>query len=443
MTPRIAAYETLLRLEKEKQYSNIAVNHTIQKYNFEKQDREFYSQLVYGVVEKKLTLDYLVKQYTEKSPKRLDLSVLIILRLSFYQLFFLDRVPQSAAVSEGVKLAARFASRTKNYVNAILRKACREEPIYPSEGEVSRAEALSVKYSVNEDIVSLLLEQYPNQVDDILKGYNTIPTLALQVVSSHYTPQSFIAATDLSASTVPPLPFAVKFAKKKAISDIPQLESGHVFVQDIASQLTTLVLAPSADHFVIDVCSCPGGKTFSAYNWMLSRTPNTPLQGHILSCDIHESKLSLVENGAKKLGFTQIQTLCHDASEPLLEYIAKADRVICDVPCSGLGVINKKPEIRYKDIEEIHAISKIQYKILETSARYLKKGGVLVYSTCTLNREENEDVVREFLRNNTEYSFSDFEINGESFAYRSDRGCLTLLPNEIHDGFFIAKIIKT
>lgn len=443
MTPRIAAYETLLRCEKESQYSNIAINHAIQKYHFDKQDRDFYTRLVYGVIEKRLTLDYLVKQYTEKSLSRLDLSVVIILRITFYQLFFLDRIPQSAAVSEGVKLASRFASRAKGYVNAILRKACREAPSYPEEPRFSQSYVLSIRYSINEDIVKLLINQYPDQVDEILDHFTLIPTTSLQVSSSFSSPCNFIEQYQLNAIAVDPLPFAVKLQENIPVSDMEFLSNDHAFVQDLASQLTTYVLDPQPDDFIMDLCACPGGKTLSAANLMRSRQKNEASSGKLLACDLHESKLPLIQNSANRLGFHNIQTLCHDATIPLSQYREAADRIICDVPCSGLGVINKKPEIRYKSITEIQNITKIQSKIIDTAATYLKRGGTLLYSTCTLNHKENEEIVKEFLEKHPDFVPLDFEIRGTHFSYSSKNGRLTLLPNEWHDGFFMAKLIKT
>lgn len=443
MNARNAAYDTLLKLEKEKQYSNIAVNHAILRYDFDKLERAFYTQLVYGVIEKRITLDYLVTQYTEKSPKRLDLSVLILLRLSLYQIFFLDSVPESAAVSEGVKLAARYASRAKGYINAILRKACREAPIYPEEPHFPKSYVLSVRYSVSEEIVKLLLEQYAESCEGILNAYNSIPTITLQVNSAFGTAERFIEAYQLDAQTVPPLPFAVKFRSSVSVSDMPFLQNGEAFVQDTASQFTSLILDPQPNDHIIDVCACPGGKTFSCANLMRSRAMNTDFSGRIISCDLHESKLSLVQSGAKRLSFDFIETVCHDATQTVDKWIDSADRIICDAPCSGLGVINKKPEIRYKDISEIRSIPEIQYQILETSSQYLKHGGTLLYSTCTLNRRENEDIVERFLKNHPEFSYEDFAIESSIFSYCSQKGCLTLLPNEWHDGFFIAKLKRT
>lgn len=438
MTARLAAYETLLLCEKEKQFSNIAVSNGIKKHRFDDRERDFYTQLVYGVIEKRITLDYLIQQYTQKSVKRLDTPVVLILRLAIYQIQFLDKVPNSAAVSEAVKMAARFASRAKGYINAILRRIAESDIVYPDRSDW--VEYASVFYSVNADICALLREQYGDFADEILAAYNRIPRLTLQVNCSLHTPKTFIDAYRLNAMVVPPFPFAVRMSEKVSVSSQSFLKNGDAFVQDLASQLTSLVLDPMPGMTVVDVCSCPGGKSFSAANMMLSRRQTQEPIGNIISCDLHESKLSLVENGAKRLGFDMIQTLCHDATTPLQELKNAAQRVICDVPCSGLGVISKKPEIRYKDISEVCALPELQYQILESSATYLTADGILLYSTCTLNKKENEKVVNRFIQEHSDFETVDFSFVSEDFSFVSQNGCLTLFPNEWHDGFFLAKI---
>ena len=441
MTERLAAYETLLLCEKEKQFSNIALANGIKKYGFEGRERDFYTQLVYGVIERQITLDYVIQQYTGKSVKRLDKPVVNILRLAIYQIKFLDKIPNSAAVSEAVKMASRFASRAKGYINAVLRRIAESEIVYPDVSDwVGYA---SVFYSVNRDICALLKEQYGDLADDILVAYNQIPRLTLQVNSRMHTPESFIEKYQLNATPVLPFPYAVRMRDKISVSTQPFLENGEAFVQDLASQLTTLVLDPVSDMTVVDVCSCPGGKSFSAANTMFARqNPNETLMGKIYSCDLHDSKLPLIEKGAKRLGFNVIQTICHDATTPLPELKNKAQRVICDVPCSGLGVISKKPEIRYKDIAEVDALPELQYRILCSSSEYLSEGGVLVYSTCTINKKENEEIVKRFVSENPLFEAVDFSFVSEELTFTSQDGCLTLLPNEWHDGFFVAKIQK-
>jgi len=443
MTPRAAAYETLIRCEKEKQYANLAINHIIQKLDLDKKERDFFTQLVYGVIEKKITLDYIVKQYTEKSPKRLDLPVLIILRLTFYQLFFLDRIPQSAAVSEGVNLASRYASRAKGYINAILRKACRETFSYPNDKNNALSYVLSVKYSVSEEIVSLLLTQYPDRIIQILEAISHTPYMTLQINTLRATPDIFLSNSHLNAQTLSIAPFAVRMKEHVSVSDMPFLKTGEAFVQDLASQLTTLLLTPGPDDTVVDVCACPGGKTFSAANFMCSqRQSEAEIKGSILSCDIHQSKLSLIQRGADRLGFSFIRTQCHDATIVMEDFRAKANCVICDVPCSGLGVIAKKPEIRYKPRHEIEQLPALQFEILKAAASYVKPGGTLVYSTCTINQNENYSVVERFLKDDPAFTIEKIPFPLDGLTYELHNDCLTLFPSDLHDGFFMAKLTK-
>lgn len=459
MTSRAAAYETLIRWEKERQFSNIAVNSGIVRYELSGKERDFYTRLVYGVIERKLTLDYLIEQYTEKSLGRLDRPVAMILRLSLYQIFYCDSVPDSAAVSEGVKLAARYASRAKGYTNAILRKVCRmkEEdgglPPLPSGDDLH---ALSICHSVSEAICALLQEQYPERIDAILDAYNHQPALYVQVNSSRMTPETFREQYCSDAERLNPLPYALRMPDGFSLAGVDFLDKGEAFVQDAASQLASYLLDPEPGMTVIDVCACPGGKSFSAANAMLgkrkaddgSRILNDLVRDHapdvlvgeILAFDLHESKLSLVEKGAEKLGYDFIRTGCHDARKILPKLEKTASRVICDVPCSGLGVIAKKPEIRYKDHEEIEALPAIQYDILKTASRYLLPGGTLIYSTCTINRKENEEVVERFLRENPDYTLSAFPVLPDWPNILFSEGMLTLLPGKISDGFFIARI---
>lgn len=438
MNPRVAAYETLLLCEKEKQFSNIAVNNGIKKYGLDGVERDFYTRLVYGVVEKQLTLDYIVQHYTGKSVKRLDRSVAVILRLSLYQIKFLDKIPDSAAVSEGVKLASRFASRAKGFINAVLRKACVESIVYPNTDD--KISYYSVLYSVNPDICRLLIDQYGDEAETILDGYQSNPNLCLQVNSIHHSTDSFLAAYPIKADKVSSLPFALKLKEKLPVSAMPFLSGNEAFVQDVASQLCSCVLNPEHNSIIIDVCACPGGKSFSAANFMHSNSVKSSekVTGHIYSFDLHASKLSLIQSGASRLGYSWITSDVQDATIGRPELTGVADRIICDVPCSGLGVIAKKPEIRYKDISEIEALPELQYRILCTSAKYLKDNGILVYSTCTVNKKENEAVVSRFLEQHPNYRAVDFTVGD----FSSQDGCLTLFPNSEHDGFFIAKIQK-
>ena len=323
----------------------------------------------------------------------------------------------------------------------MLRRIADSEIVYPNDSDW--VECASVFYSVNKDICALLKEQYGDLANEILAAYNRIPHLTLQVNSRVHSPQSFIEAYHLNATPVAPFPYAVRVLEKISVSSQAFLENGDAFVQDLASQLTSMVLDPIPGMTVVDVCSCPGGKSFSAANMMLDRQKKMELSspiGEIISCDLHDSKLPLVEKGAKRLSFDMVRTLCHDATKPLCELKNRADRVICDVPCSGLGVISKKAEIRYKDISEINALPELQYQILCSASEYLSENGVLVYSTCTVNKKENEAVVNRFVSEHLGFELVDFSFESDVLSFSSQNGCLTLLPNEWHDGFFIAKL---
>ena len=225
---------------------------------------------------------------------------------------------------------------------------------------------------------------------------------------------------------------SIRINKSINPENLPGFSEGEVFVQDRASHIATLALSPCAGETVIDVCACPGGKSFLSAILMNDR-------GRVISFDLHESKLSLIRDGAKRLGLTSIEAGQCDATSPRTELFGTADKVICDVPCSGLGVLGKKPDLRYKDQDSIDALPALQLDILRASVNYLKAGGEIIYSTCTLNPQENEEVVRAFLSMSEDFAPIDFTVGGIS----SEGGMLTLLPH-VHrtDGFFVAKLRK-
>lgn len=447
MNAREIAFHTLKLCEKERQFSNIAVTNAIERYCLAGQDRDLYTRLVYGVIEKRLSIDYLIQQYTGKPVRRLDVSVLVLLRLSLYQIYFCDKIPESAAVSESVKLAGRYASRAKGFVNGVLRQACRERKDLPA--CPATPEELSVRYSVDVDICRLLQEQYPDEYREILSSYEKTPLHCLNVNALFMSPAEFMEKTGLPLVPCEFSPTGVRLTRPVALSSAPFLEKGWAFVQDEASQLTALALDPAPGDVIIDVCACPGGKSFAAVNWVLSKHHENGavasfMPKAVYSMDCHVNKLSLVKSGALRLGYPVICTVGRDGRDPDPALLEKADRVICDVPCSGLGFIAKKPEIRYKDSADIQALPQLQYEILHASSGYVKSGGVLLYSTCTINRKENEEVMRRFLNEHTDFHAVDFCFrslkNGNELS--SQNGCMTLLPCDVHDGFFIAKTVR-
>ncbi len=430
MNVREAVYRSLIRIEKEKKYSSLELDSVISDMDLQGNDKAFFTALLYGVIERKITLDYIISVYSNRPLNRLDLATVVILRLGLYQLFFLDRVPISAAVNESVKLAARYSSRSKAFINSILRKAALEKEIPLPDKERDFLFYLSVKYSLPSSICSIWQHDYSEFGEDFLSFVNSSPFITLRVNTLKCTMEDVCKKFSNVSQKCSLAPSGVKLTSRVPISEL-ELENGKYFVQDEASQMAVEVLGAEKGETVIDVCACPGGKSFGAAIDMENC-------GRVYSLDIHKSKLSLISSGAKRLGIDIIIPREHDSSSAICELLGSADRVICDVPCSGLGVIAKKSDLRYKDLDDLASLSELQYKILCSSAGYLKEGGVLVYSTCTLHKAENEDIVNKFLSEHSGFSLAPFIVGKISC-----QGMLTLFPH-IHstDGFFIAKIVK-
>lgn len=430
MNVREAVYRSLIRIEKEKKYSSLELDSVISDMDLQGNDKAFFTTLLYGVIERKITLDYIISVYSNRPLNRLDLATVVILRLGLYQLFFLDRVPISAAVNESVKLAARYSSRSKGFINSILRKASLEKEIPLPDKERDFLFYLSVKYSLPSSICSIWQHDYSEFGEDFLSFVNSSPFITLRVNTLKCTMEDVCEKFSNVSQKCSLAPSGVKLTSRVPISEL-ELVKGDYFVQDEASQTAVEVLGAEKGETVIDVCACPGGKSFGAAIDMENC-------GRVYSLDIHKSKLSLISSGAKRLGIDIIIPREHDSSSAICELLGSADRVICDVPCSGLGVIAKKSDLRYKDLDDLASLSELQYKILCSSAGYLKEGGVLVYSTCTLHKAENEDIVNKFLSEHSGFSLAPFIVGKISC-----QGMLTLFPH-IHstDGFFIAKIVK-
>ncbi len=430
MNIRALALDLLDKTEKAKQYSNIAIDNAIKKNTLDAKDSSLLCVLVYGVIERKITLDYIIDSLSSIAPSKIEQSTRNILRLGLYQLIYLDRIPPHAAINESVELCNK---RSRGFVNALLRNYQRKssEIKFPVK-EKSPTKYLSVTYSFPTAICEKFTEIFGlEKAENILSAFCVEPSMTLRVNTLKTTRDEFIKAlTDkgITASAAPLSPCGVKVENASPAS--VGIDGGLCFVQDEASQLCVLALDAKAGDRVLDICACPGSKSFGAAIEMEN-------EGEIFSFDLHENKLSLVESGAERLGISIIKTSARDGrifDENLAEY---ADRIICDVPCSGFGVMSKKPEIRYKDPAESAGLPKIQYDILCNSSKYLKKGGVLVYSTCTLLPEENQLNVKKFIAEHPDFELCPFNA-GEISA---NDGMLTLNPYDHRtDGFFIAKL---
>ena len=430
MEPRRLAFDVLKKTEKSGQYSNIALDHALRGVEMSEADRGLFTVICMGVIERRLTLDYYIDKLADK-PDEIEPDTRILLRIGLYQLMFLDRVPQYAAINETVSLSPK---KTRGFVNAILRSYQRKGDKIELPSKERGVEAyVSVKHSFPIEFCKRFIEIFGlERTEAIFEKFNGAPPMTLRINTLKISRDDYAQMLEQSGVSYEYTQYAPNGIKVNggAYTRLPGADEGLFFVQDEASQLCVEAVGAKEGDFLIDTCSCPGSKSFGC-------AINMKNTGRMLSCDLHKSKLSLVESGAKRLGIEIISTQERDGRcfDSTLE--GEADAVLCDAPCSGLGVVAKKPEIRYKDLSESDKLPKIQLDILENVSRYVKIGGTLVYSTCTLFEDENGGVIKEFLSKNK--SFEPVEFSFGDIC--SQDGMLTLTPDGNNtDGFFIAKM---
>lgn len=427
---REIALKVLYEVDKNEAYSNIALDEALNKVRKSSQkitnkDIGFISELVYGTISWQLTLDEIIKKYSTIKLKKMSTWILNILRMSMYQIVFLDKVPKSAAVNEGVNLAKRYGHRAStSFVNAILRKV--EKKDYEDMKKIKDdKERIAKTTSMPIWIVEKLLTQNTKQeVQKICEACNLRPKVYVRINQLKTDGQSLRQELTKDGIIVEEQQENKDFLwlqNAKQIERIKAFEEGKFTVQDEAAGLIARILNPKPGEKVLDACSSPGGKT----TYMAEMMQN---QGEIVAWDLHEHRIKLVEQTAKRLGISIIQTEVKDATKYQEVYQEKFDKILLDVPCLGLGVIKRKPDIKWKrKKEEIEEISKIQKEILQTCSGYLKVGGELVYSTCSILKEENEMVIEQFLK-----AHKNFKLEKNRQIY----------PNENTDGFFISKLKK-
>ena len=432
-SPRALALSLLLRSERDKLYSNVILDTAIRRSNLSDADRGLLTALVYGVLEKQLTLDYLIDALSDRPAAKLDDEVRILLRMGLYQLRFMDRIPAHAALNETVSLAPK---RARGFVNALLRRYTREsESIALPDRERDPLRYLSVAYSFPQPLCERFVGIFGfDRAEQVFAAIDRTPPLTLRVNTCRTSADELAARLSAAGASVSPAlhaPHALRLDGGNPTA-LPGFDTGDFFVQDEASQLCVEAIDAREGMTVLDICACPGSKSFGM-------AINMKNQGSLTAYDLHANKLSLIEKGAARLGLANISVAARDGRTFDLSLEGCADRVLCDVPCSGFGVLAKKPEIRYKDLSELSPLPDIQLAILENACRYVKSGGVLVYSTCTLFPEENEGNVARFLARHSEFSPCEFTVGDLT----SEGGMLTLTPDEHGtDGFFVAKFIK-
>ena len=432
---RQIAFEILLKIEKDKAYSNLAIDSAVKAFCPDSTDCAFISRLVYGVMERKITLDYVIGSCLTQPLNKLKKDVLVILRLGAYQLLFSDKIPVSAAVNESVKLAKNNkCNYSAGLVNAVLRKLSNRELVIPD--GLTAVQRISVTYSAPEELVKFLLHHYGEENTEafleaalkpkrIFIRVNTVKTTADELLKLLENEGVTVKRTDLEN--------ALQINVNKAVYELDAYKKGLFHVEDISSQLCIEALEVYEGCTLIDMCAAPGGKSFTAAECMKN-------SGTVYSCDIYEARTGLIKDGAKRLGLDCIKPVVNDASK-INEALPKADRVLCDVPCSGLGIIGKKPEIKYKKLDYIKELLPIQRQILETASSYVKDGGRLVYSTCSVNPNENRKICDAFLKAHPEFSTVKALPSVERAVDEGDYLTLMMHKNNC-DGFFIAVFVK-
>lgn len=426
---REAALLCIYDVEYNGAYSNMALKKSVNENKFSGRDAAFLTMLVYGIVKRKITLDYIIEKYSKIKLKKISKYILQILRLGIYQIYFADRIPDSAAVDECVKLAKRYGHRASaGFVNGVLRNAAKNKNIeYPE----NPPEYLSIKYSYPPDTAKRWIDEFGFEfAENIMSAQSEDAQVTLRV--NRLLSDCRRVMDELKNTGVQAEQCAEYFIRADGfdIAASKLYRDGIITAQDLSASYPVYALSPEPGEKVLDLCSAPGGKTTLCGEMM----KNT---GSITACDIHKHKTEIVEKNARRMKIDIISVREMDAEIFCEEFKEKFDKVLADVPCSGSGIIKRKPDIKYKS----DTVYDIQYRILENAAKYLKRGGRLVYSTCSIEKAENEDVTDRFLKENPGYEYDDIsEIFPEETI--KNKGCMTIYPTSGSDGFYICAIRK-
>lgn len=433
MGARETSFRALADCRRQGGWSNGVLKDMIRKDKLDGREAALATRLCYGVLQNRGRLDFYLKQLLKGKLRDLHPATRDILHLGLYQIYDLDRIPDSAAVNEAVVLAKKYAPQSQTgLVNGVLRNAVR------TKGTLLKPTSYEDKYSHPEELITLLKANVPKgTLESILIADNAAPETIIQVNTTKTDTLSLVKLLEASGVTAVPhswMPDCLVLSGTGNLENLPAFREGLFYVQDPASRLSVLcaTLPKEGGIRLLDCCSAPGGKSFAAAIAMNGK-------GTIYSRDVHPHKIALIENGAKRLGLTNIQAGVQDASQFLQEWEKAMDVVIVDAPCSGLGIIRKKPDIRYRDLETTKELPQLQKAILWNQANYVKNGGVLMYSTCTILKRENEEVVASFLAEHPDFSLEKLPLPGNFPGNES--GMLTLYPGAYDtDGFFIARL---
>ncbi|MDO4482434.1 MAG: 16S rRNA (cytosine(967)-C(5))-methyltransferase RsmB [Bacillota bacterium] len=423
---RKTAVEILNNIDKNKAFSNIAINEALKRNKGA--DAAFVRQLVYGVLENRIYLDYFISKFITSPVEKVKKNSLNILRLAVYQILYMDSVPDYAAVNEAVELAKNTSKGQAPFINGVLRNVLRnKDKVKLPDGRKNPVRRLSIKYSFPKWMVEYFVNSYGMDFTArYLASANETPPLTVRANTMKIRAAELQKKLEEQGFEVQPGRNSdnALIIKGGNLLNTEAFRNGEFSVQDESSMAAVETLAPEPGDFLIDLCAAPGGKTIYAGELMKNK-------GKITACDIYENKLNIVERTAAEHGINNISCVCLDASKLNSDFVEAADKIICDVPCSGLGVIRRKPEIKYtKTMDDIKQLCKIQYSILKNAAAYLKKGGALLYSTCTLSPLENEGVINHFMK---KHGSENFHVDVMKQLNPFENGT---------DGFFICRITK-
>lgn len=433
MGARETVLNALIACRRQKAWSNGILKEYIAHDRLDRREAALSARLCYGVLQNRGKLDFYLKQLLTGRLKDLHPAVHDILHLGLYQILEMDKIPDSAAVNESVDLAKKYCRKQRGasgLVNAVLRNAVR------SRETLKQPTTLADRYSHPQALIDLLERSVGKQrLEMMLKANNSVAPTVIQINTLRTTQESLRAALEAENITVQPhswMPDCLVLSGTGNLEQLELFQKGHFYVQDAAAKLSVLCAQIPENSQVLDCCAAPGGKSYAAAIAMGG-------SGQIRSCDIHPHKIALIQSGADRLGIENLQAYLQDASADRPEWHGQMDVVIADVPCSGYGIIRKKPDIRYKDPASMKDLPLLQKQILQQQARYVKPGGVLLYSTCTLLREENEGVVEAFLQAHPEFTTEPLPLPG--VFPKNSTGMLLLVPGEYDtDGFFICRL---
>ena len=435
MGARETALNVLIACRREEGWSNGVLKDYISRDRLDRRDAALATRLCYGVVQNRGLLDFYLAQLLTGKVKSLHPAVRDILHMGLYQIYLMDKIPESAAVNESVDLAKRYCKKLRSapgLVNGVLRNAVR------TKGTLRQPNSWEDKYSHPGELINELKAYVgKDRMEAMLRANNAMAPMVVQVNRLKTTAAELSARLEAEGIAVTAhswMEDALVLSGTGSIEELSAFQEGLFYVQDPASKLSVLCAElPKEEIRVLDCCAAPGGKSFAA-------AIATGGQAKITSCDVYAHKAELIAKGAQRLGLP-IEAIRQDATAFSPEWEAAFDAVIVDAPCSGYGIIRKKPDIRYKNIAQMKELPQLQRAILENQCRYVKPGGLLMYSTCTLVRAENEGMVENFLADHPEFSLEPLPLRAP--LPQNESGCLALIPGEYDtDGFFISRLRK-